>query len=99
MAVLPCSDSTVVKEVRKVENIKVSLEAYTGEPVEDECTPFCFCSCCNLLQILAYSEIEIVINKPFFITFYQQPLGREMTFTSDYLDRIWLPPKIESFIS
>ncbi len=95
IALLPCADIVDSKSVDKREITFAGLHDVDQEPEEDACAPFCICSCCNALQVLAYAEADSFIQLPFFTRFYASKTTHSSVFFSDYLERIWLPPKIQ----
>ncbi|MDQ8003454.1 MAG: hypothetical protein REI64_01565 [Pedobacter sp.] len=94
MMMLPCSDA--YNECRPEQNlqskVKSSTEHSHGTDANDNCSPFCNCSCCHTTidnKFLAKKEEEpkaILTEKKYLFT--------NQRFVSNYYGSIWQPPKL-----
>ncbi len=90
LSFVPCGDG---RECNEIEEVKISASSDHDHHKHDEenCTPFCICSCCgtsmislNIPEILSEIEQVYVIDFPVYI---ESPLS--VTYF-----HIWQPPKI-----
>jgi len=91
---MPCSD---VKAQPTVENhTQVSMNAENSHSMEkdDACSPFCFCSCCQV-TVTAF-KIEPLLEIPTKVPVYfsKKILFHKNNIAFQVYDHIWQPPKI-----
>ncbi|MNW94368.1 hypothetical protein D3C86_237700 [compost metagenome] len=94
MMMLPCSDA--YNECKSEEalqaEIEVSKDHSHGADANDNCSPFCNCSCCHTTidtKFLAKKE-----EAPRAIFQEKKFLFTNQCFVSSYYGSIWQPPKI-----
>jgi hypothetical protein len=88
LSLVPCSDETTDKDtIVTIEASSDSHSDHTGH--EDNCTPFCNCSCCGVAVLIAQNFF--LFEKPVFNSselFYKPEAVLSISHS------IWLPPKI-----
>ena len=63
------------------------------QDTDDNCTPFCTCSCCSS-SVLEIYFTPFCIKKPIEFSISQKITIRNFSFVSNYFGNIWQPPKI-----
>lgn len=101
LSVMPCTDArnecynTTISQIGLTENHSHTQDA------NDNCSPFCVCTCCNTitinldcLPIQIHHFIHTAVKKitTYFIS--EKIRIRRFCFLSNYFDNIWRPPKI-----
>lgn len=62
---------------------------------DDNCTPFCHCSCCSInIAVYNFNLAESILPLGSFIE--EKVTIRNISHTSDYYGNIWQPPKISA---
>jgi hypothetical protein len=91
---MPCSD--VKAQSNAVDHIQISMnnENSHSNEKDDACSPFCFCSCCQI-TVTAF-KIEPLLKIPSQIKFYysNKILFHKNNIAYQVYDNIWQPPKI-----
>ncbi len=89
MVSVPCVD-----EVIHIEKSILAKSTPQGNPCSpsehDACTPFCVCSCCGVVVVIAniyFDSQPIFAFKTVFLSFNK-------TFTSNFFQSFWQPPKL-----
>lgn len=96
MMMLPCSDAYNECNLAQTRQskVEVSNEHSHGTDANDNCSPFCNCSCCQTTidtKFLAKKDEEpkaLFKEKKFLFT--------NQRFVSNYYGNIWQPPKINA---
>lgn len=95
LLVMPCSDvDAQSSSQRAYSQVSMTEEHPHSDKKDDACSPFCFCSCCQI-TVTAF-KIEPLLEIPSHVQFYY---SNKILFHKDniaYLvyDHIWQPPKI-----
>lgn len=91
---MPCSD--VKAQFALVNNTQISMNAEHShsDKKDDACSPFCFCSCCQMTATAFKIEplLEIPTNVQFY--FSNKILFQKNNIAYQVYDHIWQPPKI-----
>jgi len=94
LLVMPCSD--VKAQYVAGDHSQISMETKDSHSTDkdDACSPFCFCSCCQV-TVTAF-KIEPLLNIPSQVPFYffQKILFHKNNIAYQVYDHIWQPPKI-----
>ncbi len=91
---MPCSDVKAQDTNVSYSQISMNSESSHSEGKDDTCSPFCFCSCCQI-TVTAF-KIEPLLEIPFQVKFY---FSNKIHFHKNNIayqvyDHIWQPPKI-----
>jgi hypothetical protein len=87
--VMPCTDNINYGSLDSNNEVSASSHDHNESGHEDECPPFCICSCCG--SISTYSNIEIfsskvvMVSKEYWSTY-------KFDYSFDYNEGIWHPP-------
>jgi hypothetical protein len=87
--VMPCADNINYGSVDSNNEVLASSHDHNESGHEDDCPPFCICSCCG--SIATYSSIETLSNlirigsKEYLSTY-------KFDYSFDYSEGIWHPP-------
>ena len=60
---------------------------------DDECSPFCNCSCCGVFALSVDFSI-FQLKKPVNFSINKKVIIRNFSFVSNFYGNIWQPPKI-----
>lgn len=60
---------------------------------DDNCTPFCTCTCCSA-SVIAVEFIPFQVIKPQEFNISEKVSIRNFSFVSNFFGNIWQPPKI-----
>ncbi len=86
---LPCVDGSRHSMHNQVNDTPLSQESQDNTR-HDDCSPFCFCSCCSIPILLAGFHFEC---KPVIVT--QSLVFFEYQFLiTSFISPIWQPPKL-----
>jgi hypothetical protein len=92
LSTMPCGDEKNCNEFSETHTSIVSDNSQNNSHQEEDCSPFCICSCCGC-QGFNVAPFPIVI-----ITFSQSDEKKvtpyQSQFLSNYIANIWQPPKI-----
>jgi len=90
LSITPCADSENISKQTKAGSILVKQEQHTDDGEQDECSPFCYCTCCAGFSI-NYCITSIAIVSPYYI---QSP----GTYLSAHINEVslpvWQPPQL-----
>ncbi|WP_114790605.1 DUF6660 family protein [Niabella yanshanensis] len=96
VSLLPCSDarnecnsSSGQSQVEQASNHNHQNDH------NDICSPFCACTCCNIIAGFALQPIKAIDLKPGLTGTLQYPVHSTF-FISAYFGNIWQPPKINA---
>lgn len=94
LSVMPCSDAyndcesdTTYKEYSQAHNHSTDHN--------DNCSPFCTCTCCSTTANPKFTPLKFQITKPIVSSKITYPI-RDFSFISNYCGNIWQPPKINA---
>jgi hypothetical protein len=91
LSVMPCSDA-----YNNCKSETVFTEAHNHKSDRnDNCSPFCTCTCCSTTANPKFTPLKFDIAKPIAtskITYH----NRDFSFVSNYCGNIWQPPKINA---
>ncbi|WP_367916120.1 DUF6660 family protein [Leadbetterella sp. DM7] len=94
LSVVPCSDAyndcqndTAYKEYSQAHNHHTDHN--------DNCSPFCTCTCCSTSVNLKFTSHKFQITKLVVSSQITYPV-RDFSFVSNYYGNIWQPPKIKA---
>ncbi|WP_148233479.1 DUF6660 family protein [Pseudopedobacter saltans] len=87
---VPCSDAKNSCEDAKP--IAKEQAHNHGGDHDDNCTPFCQCTCCSV-SVDTFVFISHKFDIPVQLFSTKKTEIRDISFTSNYLDNIWQPPK------
>jgi hypothetical protein len=86
---LPCVDDTRTCAIIRAENVPDNNKHQSND-MPDECSPFCFCSCCSISVVLTSFHFEckpvVLSESPDFPTYKSHVAG--------FIPSVWQPPKI-----
>lgn len=92
LSCLPCSDAGVHTGRQTMQTVQQAADSHTlpHQQQEDLCSPFCFCSCCN---------IQAAPQAPFLFNFIdpRPSLSYSLLYVSPLTavsDNIWQPPRM-----
>ncbi len=91
---MPCADIHAAESFQPVKNqIASDHDSCPHEKETDFCSPFCICSCCGQTNLIMQDRIHIhklhiVCSKD------SVAINIEAHLSSEYLDRLFHPPKI-----
>ncbi|WP_369074294.1 MULTISPECIES: DUF6660 family protein [Mucilaginibacter] len=90
LGLMPCKDSNAASKI----SAKITLEQGHGEsnPLQDHCSPFCQCSCCNTPSLTAVTPLLFSIPGEVLHFYPHLPTSKIKTRNID----IWQPPKLIS---
>ena len=94
MILMPCADihaatSSIAEQIA----ISSDHEDCPHENENDFCSPFCICSCCGQTSLI--SQERNPIHKAIMVDSKDTEIyGTETNWASEYLDRLFHPPKI-----
>lgn len=91
---MPCSDVKAQSVENNFTRITVNVENSHSNEKDDACSPFCFCSCCQI-TVTAF-KINPLLEVPLQVQthFSKKILFYKNTFAYKVYDHIWQPPKI-----
>jgi hypothetical protein len=91
---MPCNDVKAQSKVDNHKKVTVNMEDSHSDNSDDACSPFCFCSCCQI-TVTAF-KIEPLLQVPSPVSFYftQKILFQKKNIAYQVYDHIWQPPKI-----
>lgn len=92
MMVLPCSDAYNECTPTTQANVKVTDNHSHGTDENDNCSPFCNCSCCHTIVDAKFAAQYSVATKPSFKE--TKFIFTNQRFVSNYYGNIWQPPKL-----
>ncbi|WP_228462905.1 DUF6660 family protein [Chryseobacterium caseinilyticum] len=94
LSVMPCSDVSAQSFAGDQSQTSMSAERSHSDETDDSCSPFCFCSCCQI-TVTAF-KIEPLLQVPSQVSFYfsQKILFHKNNIAFQVYDHIWQPPKI-----
>ena len=91
---MPCSDAyndcesdTTYKEYSQAHNHSTDHN--------DNCSPFCTCTCCSTTASLKFIPYKFRVPEPIATSKITYPI-RDFSFVSNYSGNIWQPPKINA---
>lgn len=91
LAALPCSDASNQCE-DTVPKIETAQAHEHNQDSDDNCSPFCYCSCCSVsIGSFNFKPFEIKQPKVAFST--KKFTIRDYNLISRYQGNIWKPPK------
>ncbi len=91
LAALPCSDASNQCE-DTVPKIETAQAHEHNQDSDDNCSPFCYCSCCSVsIGSFNFKSFEIKQPKVAFST--KKITIRDYNLISRYQGNIWNPPK------
>jgi len=88
-SIIPCADETSIAK-EEVENYSMTASTPQGEPQDDECSPFCICTCCAGVSVTCSSSALSAITIPhklIYSSFIQAS-------THSFAAPIWQPPQL-----
>lgn len=94
LLVMPCSD-VKAKSAKVIDNqSSMNAERSHSEEKDDGCSPFCFCSCCQIT--ITTFKIEPLLDISLQVKFYysNKILFHKNNIAYQVYDHIWQPPKI-----
>lgn len=91
LSIMPCKDIRASTSQHPVTISQSSGTHQCGH--DDHCSPFCLCSCCSRTATSEAAGTAFRLNAPATITEKKEYLVREVTFSSNFFDNIWQPPK------
>lgn len=91
---MPCSDVNAKSISGDHSQISTNAESSHSDEKDDACSPFCFCSCCQI-AVIAF-KIEPLLEIPTQVQFYfpNKILFQKNNIAYQVYDHIWQPPKI-----
>lgn len=93
MMMFPCSDA--FNECKPLPVKVASSDGHSHkEDANDNCSPFCNCSCCHTIVVTKFLTQKETGPKSVFIV--KKFLFANQHFVSNYHGNIWQPPKINS---
>lgn len=88
----PCSDAD--NSCEDVVSVQPGDHNHNGDR-DDNCTPFCHCSCCSInIAVYNFNLAESIVPMELFVE--KKVTIRKISHTSDYSGNIWQPPKISA---
>ena len=94
LLIMPCSDVKAQSKEKNQTQISINTEDSHSDSTDDGCSPFCFCSCCQItvtaFKINPFLEIPLQVKTYFSkkILFHRNNIAYQV------YDHIWQPPKI-----
>jgi hypothetical protein len=94
LLIMPCSDVKAQPVGNNYSQISINTEDSHSHDIDDGCSPFCFCSCCQItvttFKIDPFLEIPLQVKTYFSkkILFHRNNIAYQV------YDHIWQPPKI-----
>lgn len=91
----PCNDLSAKISSGKSDSIaEINHLNETEEPCEeDDCSPFCICSCCHISTV--YANLNFSVTSAFIARFEKtSAVEYQNSYSHQNLDLIWQPPKI-----
>ncbi|WP_082498406.1 DUF6660 family protein [Chryseobacterium sp. Leaf180] len=94
LLVMPCSDINPQSLSNHSAKTSMQIEDTHSSERDDTCSPFCFCSCCQI-TVIAF-KIKPLLEIPSKISFYfsKKILFHKNNIAYQVYDHIWQPPKI-----
>ncbi len=97
LSMVPCSDpiASAAGEVHTASSLDGHGQHAHEKPhdhTQDNCTPFCTCSCCGISLTIADFRM-LRIGVPFESLSPEKILEKEYSLVSNYLGNIWQPPQ------
>ena len=86
---LPCIDNTGTCAIDNTREVPHSHDD-KGDDIPNECSPFCFCSCCSISVVLTSFHLDI---KPVIIRHYTD-ISIYQSLVSGFIPSVWEPPKL-----
>lgn len=93
ISLFPCNDSAA-KDITLTSVQQLTANS-SQHAVQDECSPFCTCACCNVSFSLHHLLAGVEAPRPAVLSAEKIRL-RDFNFVSGYSGNIWQPPKIHS---
>jgi len=94
LLIMPCSDVKAQSTEKNQTHISINTEDSHSDSTDDGCSPFCFCSCCQItvtaFKINPFLEVPLQVKAYFSkkILFHRNNIAYQV------YDHIWQPPKI-----
>ncbi|MGO4708343.1 DUF6660 family protein [Chryseobacterium sp. 2TAF14] len=94
LLIMPCSDVNVKSKIENHTQISLHIEDSHSNDANDGCSPFCFCSCCQIT--VAAFKMEPFLEIPLQVKTYfsKKILFHRNNIAYQVYDHIWQPPKI-----
>ncbi|KUJ52817.1 hypothetical protein AR685_00035 [Chryseobacterium sp. JAH] len=91
---MPCSDVNAQSSQSENPQVFVSEDHPHSDKKDDACSPFCFCSCCQITVTAFKIEplLEIASQIPFYYS--NKILFHKNNIAYQVYHHIWQPPKI-----
>ncbi len=94
VSLLPCSDGrNECNNPAQLSQVEQATDHNHGNDHNDVCSPFCTCTCCNIIAGFALQHNKAIDLKPGLTGTLQYP-SHPTSFISAYFGNIWQPPKI-----
>ncbi|WP_139418819.1 DUF6660 family protein [Chryseobacterium mulctrae] len=94
LLIMPCSDVKAKSVKDNHTQISLNTENSHSHNIDDGCSPFCFCSCCQI-TVTAF-KMEPFLDVPLQVKAYfsKKILFHRNNIAYQVYDHIWQPPKI-----
>lgn len=94
LLVMPCSDVNAQSVSFNHSEISPNRERSHSTEKDDACSPFCFCSCCQITVTAFKIEPLLEIPSKIPVYFSKKILFHKNNIAYQVYDHIWQPPKI-----
>jgi len=94
LLIMPCSDVKAQPVENNYSQISMHTEDSHSHNIDDGCSPFCFCSCCQI-TVTAF-KMEPFLEVPVQVKAYfsNKILFDRNNIVYQFYNHIWQPPKI-----
>ncbi|MCD1117772.1 hypothetical protein LO744_12970 [Chryseobacterium sp. C-17] len=94
LLIMPCSDVKAQPVENSYSQVSLNTEDPHSDITDDGCSPFCFCSCCQItvtaFKMEPFSELPVQVKT----YFSKKILFDRNNIAYQLYDHIWQPPKI-----
>ena len=90
LSIMPCADKEIVDNESKAKTVLENLNHQQGDPQQDDCSPFCHCSCCG-----TFSPNYSITTLSHSLSY--QSIARSSFLPADIIEialPIWQPPQL-----